>query len=831
MDVTPGFDGSAGSARGSHRPRSSVGFEWLTGLKPSIFSNVRLVGSWDANGQYSTFWNTTAMEEFVADDGCPAWRAAVMLDEAQLGWTFHWGVLVDSPQRENVWGIATEVADPRSKAQVRDFRLNQDKQIERYWLTDGRRLGANKLMPDPALDPAIRFSVWAPNARQVDLVIGEPTSGYIWSNGGGTQQTFPLTKADDGIWSNDPAAAFSSFRQWDHTPYMYRIVRDDGSAVFRTDLYSRCQIGSGRKKPENPDPILGAWDGTRQDLNGTQSCSVVIDPERVTELLDEGVFPETKWLAASDFWANEYDPLRPVPGRLEELVIYELHVEGLGGPRLDAAGRPRPGSFKDAIALLDHLVDLGVNAVELMPMSEAGGWSWGYGTSHYFATDYAGGGRDQFKHFVRECHRRGIAVLLDVVYNHYVPDAERAQYHYDSTAPERNIYYWYEGVPSDWPSADGGYLDNGSTGWAPNYRSEWVRKLFASSAAMLLTEFHVDGFRVDLTQAFHRDNCFHANGQPCAEANLLGTKLLREWVRTLRLIKPSVMLTAEDHTGWTAMTEEQQTGGIGFDAIWWTEWYHNLIGDSQNDNQNARLIHQAGLGDNAALAMSVMADKIPGTPHRVIYHESHDQAGNATYRVGGTELASARTIEVAVNGFLDQGTRRWAEARCRVACGLTMLTPGVPMFFMGEEVGAREPYRYNDWLMHREDIPGLRLTSGAQLFQFYRDVIGLRRREDALFSRNVEVLYTNDANRVLAYRRWLGDAEFLIVASLNNCPFDNGYRITSGSLRDGDWIETLNSDDVNYGGSGLRNPGTLASTGGSIAPRVAGNSLLVLQHL
>ena len=96
---------------------------------------------------------------------------------------------------------------------------------------------------------------------------------------------------------------------------------------------------------------------------------------------------------------------------------------------------------------------------------------------------------------------------------------------------------------------------------------------------MLLSEFHVDGFRVDLTQSFHRDNVIDGNGETCAEANLLGTKFLREWVRTLRLLKPSIMLTAEDHKGWKAITEPQERDGIGFDAIWWAEWYHHLIGD------------------------------------------------------------------------------------------------------------------------------------------------------------------------------------------------------------------------------------------------------------
>jgi 1,4-alpha-glucan branching enzyme len=122
-----------------------------------------------------------------------------------------------------------------------------------------------------------------------------------------------------------------------------------------------------------------------------------------------------------------------------------------------------------------------------------------------------------------------------------------------------------------------------------------------------------------------------------------------------------------------------------------------------------------------------------------------------------------------------------------------------------------EPYRYDDWLLHREDISDLRAGSGAQLFCFYRDVISLRKREKALISPNVDIVHVHDGNRVLAYRRWLGDAEFLIAASLNNVPFDNGYRIASASLTAGAWIEALNSDDESYGGRGIRNRGVLAS--------------------
>jgi 1,4-alpha-glucan branching enzyme len=127
-----------------------VRLEWLTGLQGPIFRNVRLVGSWDADGRYSNQWRTTSMQEFAAPDGCPAWRADVGLDEAQRGWTFHWGVIVDSPQQNDVWGIPTEAADANSTAEHRDFSLREDGQVERYWLTHCRRLGANKLWREGA---------------------------------------------------------------------------------------------------------------------------------------------------------------------------------------------------------------------------------------------------------------------------------------------------------------------------------------------------------------------------------------------------------------------------------------------------------------------------------------------------------------------------------------------------------------------------------------------------------------------------------------------------------------------------------------------------------
>jgi 1,4-alpha-glucan branching enzyme len=535
-------------------------------------------------------------------------------------------------------------------------------------------------------------------------------------------------------------------------------------------------------------------------------------------------------VSLEEFWANEFDSLRPLPTRVEDMVIYELHVGSLG------FGKPGGGTLEDALAFLDYLVALGVNTVELMPMAEYNGaLAWGYGSSHHYAIEYASGGRDQLKFFVRECHRRGIAVILDVVYNHFAADSERAEWMYDSTANENNNYFWYQGHPFDWPGdkppGHGGYLDNGSTGYAPNFRDEMVRKMLSGSAAMLVTEFHLDGFRVDLTQAIHRDNVIHANGASCAEANAFGAKFLREWARCLRLIKPGVVLIAEDHTGWGAMTRPQETGGIGFDAVWWADWYHHLIGDATNDASKARLIHSAGYGGDWPLDMDSMAGVLMGTPHKVIYHESHDEAGNSSYRVDGQEVHSARTMMVAVNGNLRDDSRPWAKARCRVAAGLTFLAAGVPMFFMGEEVGAAKPYLHDSFINGREDLAGLRAGEGADLFRYYQDIIRLWRGAPALRSTNLEILHVHNANRVLAFRRWWGNDEFVILVSLSNAAYGDRYLVSHPSLGEKSWTEVMSSDADIYGGAGICNSGDIRSSGGGLSVRLPANGLLVLQRV
>jgi 1,4-alpha-glucan branching enzyme len=787
----------------------TVRFTYLTGIKRRIFGRPRLSGSWDG-------WTDRPMTEIVAEDGCPAFTASVDFPDADAGRTFSWGVRLDG-NVPNAWAINMEVQDPASPDRHAEVTLPAagGTADARYYFTTSRRLGAQKRFLPGRAAPALEFAVWAPNARRVDVVFGTLDRGYIADDGTGVDPampSIPLERGEEGIWESGPVGDFDRFCG---LPYMFRIENAQGRTVYRTDIYSRWQIGRG-----NRNPARDAWNGRPQTLDGTVSCSVIIDLDVVRREF-EAEQPEP--IPDDEFWASEFTSGRPVPTAFDDLIIYELHVGSLGYPSQG------PGTLADACALLDYLQDLGINAIELLPVSEfSGNLSWGYGDTHHFVIESSAGGRDKYKHFVRECHRRGIAVIQDVVYNHYDQNAERAEWAYDSTAPEENIYYWYEGRPSDYAAPEHGYLRNGSSGFTPRFRERLVRQMFISSAVEFVEAFHVDGLRVDLTQAIHRDNALNMDGgRGVPAANLFGQKLLREWSRTLKAVRPTAFLIAEDHTGWDAVTRTPHVGGLGFDATWFAEFYHHLIGDSDMSGGAARLLHDAGFGFDGPLAVDAFADRLWRSQFRhVVYHESHDEAGNAS--------GSMRTARVAVNGAALVGaTRTWAEARSRVVAGLSLLSAGTPMFFMGEEIVAQKPAKYDTLATSKEDLLGERAGDGRRMFRFYQDVIRLRRANPAVTSRRIDIVHALPATRVLAFTRRDRGNDLLIAVSLNNHPFEQGYVIqtTPDRLPDGPWRETFNSDSAIYGGNDVGNAGAaVPGVLGRIELRLPAAGFIVLQR-
>jgi 1,4-alpha-glucan branching enzyme len=776
-----------------------VQFSYRPGLKSERFKNVRLVGGWDAAGNPASGWSTTPMQLAIDPDGCPCFEAVVTFDDAHIGTSFSWGVRLDGPAGTDLWGIASEVDDPAATAREQSFVLLAGSQTVYYYLTHCHRLGAIAL-DVPGSPPGIRFSLWAPNARAADLALADPAHGYVADDGAGASRFLPMT-VQDSVWSVGPTDIQAG------TPYMFRITKDDGSIAYRTDMYSQKQIGQGQTDP-NGQP----YSGPPEALDGPHSCSVVCDPETVW--LDANTKVD---LAA--FWHDEFNPGHPLPVNVQDLVIYELHVGALG------FGEATAGTLDDAIALLDHLTSLGVNTVELMPISEFESIAnWGYGTAQFLAIDQAAGGTDRLMVFIRSCHQRGIAVILDVCYNHFDPNAERVQWTYDSNDPAKNIYFWYEGKPSDYASPDGGYIDNLSSGYAPRFEEEMVRQLFISSAAWFVERCHVDGFRLDQTSSIHQYPVIHATQSPAPRAAAFGTKFLRQWTRTMRLLKPGLFLSAEDYSDWPAMTAPSLNGdGLGFDVTWYGEFHHNLV--EFQGGSYAELVKQAGYGDGRALQMDYFAGALrTSASAKIVYTESHDDCGN---RAG-----SARTIVLAANGVpLIGDTRRWAEARHRCAAGLAMLSAGTPMFFMGEEIGAQKPYTYDTFMQNREDIIGDSTSTGALLFGYFKDLVRLSAENTAMRSRDIEVAVADNANRVIAFHRWDGTDEFLVVASLDNTAFSDGYWLHGDRIGDAGWTEMFNSDAQVYGGWNIGNSGqTLQAENGALNVIIPAAGLVVLRR-
>ena len=180
-------------------------------------------------------------------------------------------------------------------------------------------------------------------------------------------------------------------------------------------------------------------------------------------------------------WQNDNFDLPPH----NELVIYEMHI---GSFFADEKGKP--GDFDTAMEKLGHLNRLGVNALQIMPIAEfAGDYSWGYNPAQIFAVEVIYGGPDDFKRFVREAHKRGFAMIQDVVYNHFGP-SDLALWQFDGWREnEKGGIYFYNDHRSETPW--------GST--RPDYGREEVRRYIHDNAMMWIEEYHIDGLRYDST--------------------------------------------------------------------------------------------------------------------------------------------------------------------------------------------------------------------------------------------------------------------------------------------------------------------------------------------
>jgi maltooligosyltrehalose trehalohydrolase len=428
------------------------------------------------------------------------------------------------------------------------------------------------------------FSVWAPNAKSVDLVLGE--------------QRFALEPLADGYWQADVAA---DTRQG----YRYSI---DGSAAV-------------------PDPR------SRWQPEGVHGASHVIAAESL------------KALEAGSRVSGEFHA-RP----LSDAIIYELHL-GTFTPE---------GTYAAAQRKLPYLAELGVTHLELMPLATfPGRRGWGYDGVDLFAPFPAYGTPQELAGFVRACHSQGLAVLLDVVYNHLGPDGNYlAQY--------------------------GPYFtDRYKTGWgaAINYdgpQSDEVRRFVIDNALMWLTNYGFDGLRLDAVHAIFSFEAVHVLEELSIAVKALGKELGRPLV-----------LIAESDLNDPRLIRAASRGGYGLDAHWVDDFHHAIHRYFTGETEGYYADFE-GLQDVATALRdgyvyqgkySVHRGRRHGRPpvgvepyQFVVSAQNHDQIGN---RAQGERLSM----------MLD-------APQLKAIAALTLLAPFVPLLFQGEEWGAQTPFLY-----------------------------------------------------------------------------------------------------------------------------------------
>ncbi|MCY7365541.1 MAG: malto-oligosyltrehalose trehalohydrolase [Frankiaceae bacterium] len=332
-------------------------------------------------------------------------------------------------------------------------------------------------------------------------------------------------------------------------------------------------------------------------------------------------------------------------------VLYELHV-GTFTPA---------GSFDAAIERLDHLVELGVSAVELLPCNAfAGRWGWGYDGVAWFAVHEPYGGPDGLKRFVDACHARGLGVVMDVVYNHLGPAG--------NYLPEFGPYL----------------TEDHTTPWGPAVNldrtgSDEVRRYVLDSALMWLRDYHVDGLRVDAVHALVDERATPLLEELSVEVEALGA----------HLHKP-LFLIAESDLNDARMVTAREAGGLGFDGQWADDVHHalhaNLTGESAGYYGDftglpvlAKVLSDVFLHDGrwSSFRQRTHGRPVPATVpgHRfVVYLQDHDQVGNR---------ATGDRISATLSGGL-----------LKVGAALLLTSPFTPMLWMGEEWGARTPWLF-----------------------------------------------------------------------------------------------------------------------------------------
>ena len=544
----------------------------------------------------------------------------------------------------------------------------------------------------------VTFRVWAPHAEKV-YVTGTFND---WS-----ENSTPLSKEKDGYWSAYLAGAKigDEYRYFIHTPVDWNLP-----PLSRIDPYAR----------------------------------------RVTNSIGNGVVYDPQ---AFD-WGD--DAFHMATGN--ELVIYEMHV---GTFYVKEEGRP--GTLDSAVEKLPYLRDLGINAVEVMPVTEfSGDFSWGYNPAHPFAVEDIYGGPDALKRFVKAAHEHGIAVIIDVVYNHLGPsDLDLWQFDGWSENGKGGIYF---------------YNDNCSqTPWGetrPDYGRNEVRQYLRDNALMWLDEYHADGLRWDMIAYIKSIDGSDDN----PDKNIPEGWSLMQWINEeIHKRFPGKISIGESMKNNPWVIKDVGAGGAGFNAQWDAEFVHPV--------RQAVISRDDGSRDLGAVSRAIEHRYDMDAFRRIIYTESHDEVANGRSRVP----------EEVWPGKVDSW---FSKKRSTLGGALVLSSPGIPMIFEGQEL------LEDRWFQDTVPIDWSRAEDEHGILGMYRDLIALRRNlpgvTRGLCGQNIHVYHFDDGAKLIAFHRWEKEGptdSVVVVVNMTNQNRD-GYLI--GFPRTGLWKTRFNSDSYKY---------------------------------
>ena len=439
------------------------------------------------------------------------------------------------------------------------------------------------------------------------------------------------------------------------------------------------------------------------------------------------------------------------------LVIYELHVGTFFREHEDQVG-----DFDSVTSHLRYLRALGINCIELMPVAEfPGGQSWGYNPSLPFAIEKDYGGQHALARLIDEAHKMGIAIIMDVVYNHFGPS---------------DLDLWcFDG----WSENDGGgiYFYNdwkADTPWGstrPDYGREEVRRYIRDNALMWLEQFHCDGLRWDAT-AFIRE----ADGGLGMENELEeGVQMMRDINSEIHEKYPEKLIIAEDLMNKPHITNDVEHDGLGFNSQWDAGFVHplrKLLSETHDSDRDINIIAE------------ILQFKYNNQAfQRIVYVESHDEVANGKVRLP----------EMIQPGEADSA---FAKKRAVLGAVLVLTAPGIPMLFQGQEFLSDKYFKDDDGLDWEK------FSKFKGITKLFSDLLKLRTGHDGaawgLQGQDIDVFHKNNQNKIIAYYRYNPDSRdhgVIVIINFSNQQFDN-YQL--GIPEPGQWKNRINTSWKGY---------------------------------